>query len=142
MRDPLILQQIDPWLGEMMDFFRGRVTEVTGETLGDKVHIDISVYGRDAVMGATEPVGAIGHEAGLLFTITAPTQEMANDVCRFVTHVASHWSIPEWDGFISGIAFPFSPPEIDRGMAYRFALHHVVTEVAPLELFRFEQVRV
>ena len=76
-----------------------------------------------------------------MFTVTAPTPDEANHICRLVTHAASHWPIPEWDGFISGIAFPYSPPEIDRGMAYRFALHHAVFDIEPLDLFRFETIR-
>ena len=78
------------------------------------------------------------HETGILFVVTAPEQETANTIARFVTHQASHWPIPEWDGFISGIAFPFSPPEIDRGLAYRFVLHHIIHTEDPLALFRFD----
>ena len=135
-RDPLILDQLESWTGGMMAFFESRVQELTGLTLGKEVLIDIAFFGRDAVMGESEPHPVVGHEAGMLFTITAPTQKLANTVCRFVTHMGSHWSIPEWDGFISGIAFPFSPPEIDRGPVYRFKLNHVVTGIEPLELFR------
>ncbi|MEZ5825742.1 MAG: acyclic terpene utilization AtuA family protein [Geminicoccaceae bacterium] len=142
-RDPLILRQLESWTDGMMAFFDTRVKELTGLTLGKEVLIDISFYGRDAVMGKTEPLaGEVGHEVGMLFTVTAPTQKLANTVCRFVTHMGSHWSIPEWDGFISAIAFPFSPPEIDRGPVYRFKLHHVATDIRPDELFRtqFEEV--
>ncbi|MEZ5845272.1 MAG: acyclic terpene utilization AtuA family protein [Geminicoccaceae bacterium] len=142
-RDPLILGQLQDWTDGMMAFFDTRVKELTGLTLGKDVRIDISFYGRDAIMGRTEPLASeVGHEVGMLFVITAPTQKLANTVCRFVTHMGSHWSIPEWDGFISGIAFPFSPPEIDRGPVYHFRLHHVVTGIGPDELFRtrFEEV--
>ena len=79
------------------------------------------------------------HEIGLLFTITAPDQTLANDVARLVTHAASHWSIPKWKGFISGIAFPFSPPEIDRGLSYRFTLNHVLIPETPLSAFSFAE---
>ena len=137
-RDPLIISQLDSWQSGMMTFFETRVTELTGLTLGRDVKIEIAYYGRDAVMGNSEPTPVSGHEVGILFTITAPTQELSNTICRMVTHMASHWSIPEWDGFISGIAFPYSPPEIDRGPVYRFKLNHVVTGIDPLELFRFK----
>ena len=78
------------------------------------------------------------HEIGLLFCVTASEQVLANDVARFITHTALHWPIPKWDGFISGIAFPFSPPEIDRGPVYRFVLNHVLIPESPLSAFRFE----
>lgn len=146
-RDPLIIGRLDAWLGEMRAFFRERSVELFGRELGADasapLSLDMKVYGRDAVMGDGEFAPQTGTEVGLMFTVTAPTQEEAKDVARFVAHVASHWPIPEWDGFISGIAFPFSPPEIDRGPAWRFALHHVVRPRDPFELFRFdtEEVR-
>ena len=103
------------------------------------MRLDISQFVRNAVMGKLEPFPEqMPHELGLLFTVTAPEQTLANDVARFVTHAASHWPIPEWDGFISGIAFPFSPPGIDRGTAYRFTLNHVLIPESPLSAFRFE----
>lgn len=142
-RDPYILRQLKPWTEEMMAHFAARVSELTPYTLGREVHIDIRHYGQDAVMLSGEPqADQIGHECGILFVVTAPEQETANTVARFVTHAASHWPIPEWQGFISGIAFPFSPPEIDRGLAHRFVLHHVIACDDPLSLFRFEQEEV
>ncbi len=138
-RDPYILARIETWLAEMRVFFKERLKELTGKTLGEEVRLDISQYGRNAVMGELEPVPEeMPHEIWLLFTITAPDQTLANDVARFVTHAASHWPIPEWDGFISGIAFPFSPPEIDRGPTYRFTLNHVLIPESPLSPFRFK----
>ena len=44
--------------------------------------------------------------------------------------------IPEYDGLVSTLAYPYSPPEMDRGPLYRFTLNHVVTSVTPTELFR------
>ena len=103
------------------------------------MRLDISQYGRNAVMGILGSFSEqMPHELGLLFTATAAEQTLANDVARFVTHLASNWPIPKWDGFISGIAFPFSPPEIDRPPVYRFTLNHVLTPESPLSAFSFE----
>ena len=138
-RDPYIIARVDSWLAEMKVFFAERLKELTGKTLGKEVRLDISQYGKNAVMGELEKSSAqIPNEIGLLFCVTAPKQALANDVARFITHTASHWPIPEWDGFISGIAFPFSPPEIDRGPVYRFVLNHVLIPESPLSAFRFE----
>ena len=60
------------------------------------MRLDISQYGRNAVMGGLEKLPQeMPHEIGLLFTITAPDQTLANEVARFMTHDASHWPIPE-----------------------------------------------
>ena len=137
--DPYIIARVDSWLAEMKVFFAERLKELTGKTLGKEVRLDISQYGKNAVMGELEKSSAqIPNEIGLLFCVTAPEQALANDVARFITHTASHWPIPEWDGFISGIAFPFSPPEIDRGPVYRFTLNHILIPESPLSAFRFE----
>ncbi|MGI9571280.1 MAG: acyclic terpene utilization AtuA family protein [Desulfobulbia bacterium] len=141
-RDPLIIKQMNHWQTEMMEQFADRASELFDLSLGDDLHIEIKNYGQNAVMGSQETNSVDAHEVGLLFVVTAPTQKLANDVARFVVHLASHWPIPEWDGFISGIAFPFSPPEIDRGPAYRFALNHVIVPKDPFELFGFETVEV
>ncbi|MFF1278024.1 hypothetical protein ACFVZC_32270 [Streptomyces marokkonensis] len=53
-----------------------------------------------------------------------------------MAHASSHLPIAEYDGLVSTLAYPFSPPEIDRGPLYRLTLNHVVTDVTPTELFR------
>ena len=93
-----------------MEHFSQRVKELTGLEEGREVNIEVSFYGRNAVMGQIEPLkNQLAHELGILFTVTAPEQSIATDIARFVTHAGSHWSIPEWKGVISGITFPFSP---------------------------------
>ena len=46
--------------------------------------------------------------------------------------------VPEWTGLITGIAFCYSPAEIDRGPCYRFNMNHVVEPASPLEMFKIE----
>jgi hypothetical protein len=71
----------------------------------------------------------------VLITVTAPTQEIAHAVATFVAHASSHLPIPEYQGLASTIAYPFSPPETDRGPVYRFTLHHVALPDTPHEMF-------
>jgi hypothetical protein len=52
--------------------------------------------------------------------------------------LAVHNPIPKWHGLISGVAFPYSPPEIDRGPVYEFHLNHVLVPDSPTALFRTE----
>lgn len=139
-RDPYIIRQLDSWLGAMQQQFAERVELLyAGRLSPNDYDIDIKVYGRDAVMGAFEPGGnGLPHEVGILFTVTAPSQEQARNIAKFVSHAGAHFPIPEWKGIISSIAYPFSPAEVDRGAHYQFALNHVVTVQDPLELFRFE----
>ena len=95
-------------------------------------------------MGQIEPLkNQLAHELGILFTVTATEQSIAADIARFVTHAGFHWSIPKWNGFISGIAFQFSPPEIERGPVYRFVLNHLLIPDSSMAPFSYvkEEVR-
>jgi len=91
----------------------------------------------DAVLGPLDPQRQDPvHELGVLITVTAPTQEIAHAVATFVAHSSSHLPIPGYDGLASTIAYPFSPPEIDRGPLYQFTLNHVAIPADPYEMFR------
>jgi hypothetical protein len=89
-------------------------------------------------MGPLEPETSIGHELGLLFQVTAQTQELATALMKSVGHMAVHYPVPEWSGLITSIAYPYSPAEIARGASYRFNMNHVVEPASPLEMFKIE----
>ncbi len=40
------------------------------------------------------------------------------------------------------MAFPFTPPETDKGPVYRFNLNDIVLPENPLEMFRTEMLEV
>lgn len=143
-REPYIIRQLDDWLAAMQERFKERVREIFGERLGpDDYRIGVRVYGRDGVMGKLEPrKGEIGHEIGLVFTVTTADPDVTKALAKTFSHFALHYPIPEWRGLISGIAFPFTPAEIDRGPVYRFNLNHVVVPDDPREMFRTEILEV
>ena len=135
-RDPIILRQLDSWLDGMQEAIRGRWSAVFGPDVESSCQLDLRVYGRDAVMGPLESVTSVGHEVGIVFQVTAKTQELASALMKSAGHIAVHFPVPEWTGLITGLAFPYSPAEIDRGPAYQFNLHHVVEPDSPTEMFR------
>lgn len=139
-REPFILRQLDTWLAAMQQRFADRVQEVfRGRVAPADYAIGIRVYGRDGVMGKLEPRRKeLGHEACLLITVTAEQQKIAKAIAKSFAHFALHFPIPEWRGLISGLAFPFTPAEIDKGAVYRFTLNHVVVPDTPTEMFRTE----
>ncbi|HUF81846.1 MAG TPA: acyclic terpene utilization AtuA family protein [Burkholderiales bacterium] len=137
-RDPVILRQFDSWLEGLVQAARDRIRAVFGTDVESQYHFDVRVFGKNAAMGQLEPETRIGHEVGLLFQVTAPTQELATALMKSVGHIAVHYPVPEWSGLITSIAFPYSPPEIARGPSYRFNLNHVVEPASPLEMFRIE----
>ncbi|MGG5811126.1 acyclic terpene utilization AtuA family protein [Falsiroseomonas sp. CW058] len=143
-REPYILRQVDTWLEGMFAKFADRVGEIFGGRVGPGDYaIRVRIYGRDGVMGALEPLAhEIGHEACLVFSVTAQTQAVSRSIAKSFSHFALHYPIPEWRGLISGLAFPFTPAEIERGPVYRFNLHHVVVPDGPTEMFRTEMLEV
>jgi hypothetical protein len=144
-RDPYIIRALETLLPRARAYFDARIADLFAGTLSSGGYdISYRIYGRDAVMGVLEPMGSSspGYEVGVLITVTAPTQELANKIATFVSHVSAHLPVPEYQGIISSIAYPFSPPEIPRGAVYRFSLNHVVAPDDPYEMFRTEFVEV
>ena len=143
-REPYILRQIDSWLEAMQGRFAARVQEIFGGKVGPKDYdIHVRVYGRDGVMGKLEPLAhEMGHEACLLFTVTAPDEATVDAIAKTFAHFALHYPIPEWGGLISGLAFPIAPSHVNRGEVFRFNLNHVVAPETPLEMFRTDLMEV
>jgi ribosome modulation factor len=137
-RDPVILQQLDTWLAGLMQAAKDRIAAVFGADVESRYKLDVRVFGKNATMGPLELEKWTGHEVGLLFQMTAETQELATALMKSVGHIAVHYPVPEWTGLITSIAFPYSPAEIPRGPSYRFNMNHVVEPASPLEMFRIE----
>jgi len=141
-RDPIILRQLDSWLEGLMGAARDRIAAVFGSGITSQYRFDVRVFGKNAAMGALESETGLGHEVGLLFQITADTQERAVALMKSVSHIAVHYPVPEWTGLITSIAYPYSPAEIARGPHYRFNMNHVVEPDSPLEMFGIDYQQV
>ncbi|MDT0421133.1 acyclic terpene utilization AtuA family protein [Streptomyces evansiae] len=136
-RDQVVIKHLPALVPFARKYFADKILDVFGGTVDPAdVDIDFRLYGAGAVLAVPEPEPGPARELGVLITVTAPSQETAHAVATFVAHASSHLPIPEYDGLVSTLAYPFSPPETDRGPLYRFTLHHVVTGVTPTELFR------
>jgi Acyclic terpene utilisation family protein AtuA len=136
-RDPYILAQMDSWLAQLDDSIKTRIRNTVGN---QPYEVVTRVYGRDGVMGALEPRrdAVSGHEAFILWDVISESQELSRSIASSISHLAVHNPIPKWHGLISGVAFPYSPPEIDRGPVYEFHLNHVLVPDSPTSLFRTE----
>lgn len=133
--DPVILDRFDDWLDDVKHHIAEAVDRVFERSMSGEYQVLFHVYGRDAVMGERQANRAIGHEVGLLIVVVAETQETAAGIAATAGHAALHMAVPEWQGLVSNLAFPFSPHVVDLGPVYGFTLNHAVELDDPLELF-------
>jgi hypothetical protein len=134
-RDPLIIGQIDDWAERLKKRLKSRVHDVFGEAL-PSYHFNISIYGKNAVMGDFEPTKKItSHELGVVLEITSESQEISNDIISLARHQALHLPIPEWSGLITGFACRHSPPFLERGKVYKFSGDSLMETANPLDFF-------
>ena len=122
--DPQILKQLDHFLHSCFE----KNLAKTESSLGlkpDQYKLRYIVYGQPEA----GPVG-------VLWEVIGKTKDDAIAIINCVWHNILHVSIKEWSGHQSQYAFPFSPPAMEAGEAYRFALNHVLDVDDPLELCR------
>jgi hypothetical protein len=141
-RDPVIIRQLDSWLAVIRTKVRERIEAAFGLALDRDYTLGTRVYGRDAVMGPLEPMPTPAHEVCIFFEITTRSQELATAIAGSVSHIALHAPVPEWHGLITGLALPYSPSVLERGVVYRFTLNHLVEPVDAYEMFPIEMVKV
>lgn len=141
-RDPYIVRQIDSWVERLQEHVHGRVRDVLRDDSAGYV-LNVRVYGRDGTMGPLEPVSHVAsHEVCVVIEATAPTQDLASTIAAMARHQALHLPIPQWRGFVTGMACPYSPAYLERGPVYRFCVNHVVEPDDPYEMFPIEHVEI
>lgn len=130
-RDPFMIAALDG----LFEHVRERAESRFG--LSEKgVHLNFSVYGRNAVMGKLEPNPvAQPQEVGLLIDVVAPEQALATGVAMFVRGTLQHASYPGIINTAGNMAYPFSPFGVPLGPAYRFAVYHLMPLEDPCECF-------
>jgi len=127
-RDPYTIANID----RVIQWARDQVVERFGTT-GYELHY--TVYGRDGIMGAMEPLRKTpGHELCIVVQGVAPTREMAELVCMTGTRQMFYARLPDVKGTAGSVAFVLDEV-MQASPAYRWTLNHTVGIDDPLELF-------
>jgi hypothetical protein len=126
-RDPYSVANIDA----LIAWARQQVQERFG-TSGYELYY--TVYGRNGVMGALEPVRTPAHELALVVQGIAPTREMAEEVCMIGTRQLFYARLPDVKGTAGSVAFVLDEV-MPASAAYRWSVNHTVAVDHPLELF-------
>jgi hypothetical protein len=128
-RDPYTIRHIDAVIG----WARSKVQERWGEP-GARYQLYYHVYGRDGVMGPSEPRRAApGHELCLVVEAVAPRWEDAEVICALGTRNLFYARLPEVRGTAGTAALMMD--EVLRGKpGYEWTVNHVLPLADPLEL--------
>jgi hypothetical protein len=133
-RDPAMIDAID----EVLDMVRDRIKRTAGE------HIDVAfhVFGRDAVLGLSEPLRLTGtpHELGVLLVITAPTQEEADLVVNTGRLGLFMGQFTGRRSTAGNTAIPLQRMCFPLGPSYVFNIWHLLPLDDPCEPFPYEIV--
>jgi hypothetical protein len=120
--DPRFISRAHELLKEVEGVVRDLVCEDSpmDYTLGWRV------YGLDGVrmMGKAPPTKPV--EIFILGECIAPSRERAAEVVRTTKQYLLHHGYPGRLSTGGNVAFPFTPPEVSVGPAYRFSIYHLL----------------
>jgi Acyclic terpene utilisation family protein AtuA len=137
--DPAVLARLE----EFHDKLQAALVERIRSMFASAPQFDVSLrfYGWNGVSGRRVPAGSTApREVGVLFVVTAPTQDLADQMARACNPYFFHFPVnPNVE--LPSYAFPFTPAEIPRGRVYEFVLNHVVRTADPYELTRTRWVK-
>ncbi len=120
--DPRFIAQSKDLLPKVATVVRDLVCEDTPENYT----LRFRVYGVDGVRMVVPANEAIPGEVFLMAECIAPTRERAAEVVRTCKQFLLHYGYPGRLSTAGNIAFPFTPPEISVGPAYRFSVYHLL----------------
>jgi hypothetical protein len=137
--DPEVLANLDEFHDMMEKTLKGRIVRTfAGEA--SRFDVSLRIYGWNGTSGRPVPAGtAPPRDVGVMFVVTAPTQDLANRMAKACNPYFFH--TPLRPGIeMPSYAFPFTPAEIPRGQVYEFVLNHVVYTSDGFELVRSEMI--
>ena len=138
-RDPILVATID----DFITLCRARIARDVA-ALGIAEHqytLGIKLYGRDAIMGANEPVvDSSAHELAVLVDVIASDEEVSQAVCAKARYSLLHTDFPGRMCISGNLAIPFSPSDLPAGSVYEFNIWHTMVCEDPMEPVRLEIV--
>jgi acyclic terpene utilization AtuA family protein len=128
--DQRVIARIGDILAEVSEVVRGLVCRDEPEDY----QLIFRVYGIDGVYPWGAPPSPPPREIFILGECIAPTAERASAVVRTTKQYLLHHGFPGRLSTAGNVAFPFTPPELSGGTAYRFNVYHImqVDQLTPL----------
>src|SRR5262245_43531683 len=114
------------------------VRDLVCEDAAEDYRLGFRLYGVDGVRSWAEPLAHVPREAFVLGECIAPTPERAEEVIRTTKQYLLHHGYEGRLSTAGNLAFPFTPPEVMIGPAYRFNVFHVMDVDDMARLFPVE----
>lgn len=111
------------------------VRELVCEDQPEDYTLRFRVYGVDGVRMVTPEHETPPGEVFIMGECIAPTRERASEVVRTCKQYLLHYGYPGRLATAGNLAFPFTPPEVSLGPAYRFNVYHLLHTPDPDALF-------
>jgi hypothetical protein len=125
LRDPRLITKIDEFLAAYRQALAAAARSMKIEERD--YLIQFRVYGRDAVMGAYEPLAhQISHELGLVVDVVGRTPEIASAIGSRLGGTGTRLDIGGGLGGGGNFAYPFSPSLIKVGPVYEWGAWHIM----------------
>ena len=100
----------------------------------EDVQLEIRIIGHSATLGALENAAGDRGEAAVMAIFTSPSQSRSTEAAKLLNPDLLHLPLTPHEPMPT-FAFPFSPPEMERGALYEFCLHHTLTLDDPMSAF-------
>lgn len=133
--DPTFIARHEELFDQVREVVRGLVCEDTPEDYS----LYFRAYGINGVHDWQSPPASLPREIFVMVECVAPTAERASEVVRTTKQYLLHHGYPGRLATGGNVAFPFTPPEVSVGPAYRFNVYHIMeandlTRLFPLEV--------
>jgi hypothetical protein len=133
-REPRYLEHL-PWAAERIKEEIRSAPRFSSLKEGVDYHLNITLFGRDAVLGEAEPLAGQEHEVGVLIDVVAPTASIANDICYFASISNQMGAYPGRKTTAGNVAQRFTQMASPVGEAYRWTIWHLLPLDDPTEPF-------
>jgi len=130
-RDARYVANIREWCADI----QRSCTEMARSRVDVAFNIDLRLIGVNATLGELDCDAVVGTEVGVMGIVTAETQAVSGEVAKMLNPFLLHHPLTQQEEMPT-FAFPFSPPEMPRGLVYEFCLNHVLQLDHPMDAFR------
>jgi len=126
--DPVFIEKAD----EIAASVEAMVRELVPPKPDKPYQMFFRYYGRGVVGG--QPVSKLPEEVGVIVEVIGEDEEEARAVAATAKQYLLHAPFPGRISTAGNLGFPFTPPELTAGDAYRFSVYHImdVDDLAPL----------